>query len=134
MPTLSGTICSKLNQSVNHHLLGADSKHHFSRHLISFCNFSSGRSSLVAQVLTRWLCFQMLCDKSSKTLKCHHSALKKEVIRCANSQVSLRQLYNNISGPRQPGRTLSPWRRNTGFLPPAPQSQVHLKLLWKLQY
>lgn len=76
----------------------------------------------------------MLCDKSSKTLKCHHSALKKEVIRCANSQVSLRQLYNNISGPRQPGSTLSPWRRNTGFPLPAPQSQVHLKLLWKSQY
>lgn len=76
----------------------------------------------------------MLCDKSSKTLKRHYPALKKEVIRCANSQVSLRQLYNNISGPRQSGSILPPWHRNTGFPPPAPRSQVNLKLLWKSHY
>lgn len=33
-------------------------------------------------------CFQMFCDKLSKTLK-HHPSSKKEVIRCAHSEVSL---------------------------------------------
>lgn len=79
-------------KSGNHHLLGADSKHNFPQHLISFCNFSSGQDGSFS------LCFQTLWGKSSNTLEHHHPTLRKTSLALA--------LYI-ISGPCWSGSTPS---------------------------
>ena len=74
----------------------------------------------------------MLCDKSSKTWKHQHPYFKQEVIRLANSEVRLSQLYKSISAATLLGKH-SPWGCTPGTQTPSPihPPTPHLLQNWK---
>lgn len=64
----------------------------------------------------------MLCDKSSETLKPHHPSFYK-VIRCANSKVSLSEVYDDNLAAMFIWKHSSWWSTagTLGFPQPAPR-------------